>query len=318
MIRQKELSPRRARSLNLDRDQMLAVLNTLPDPVFVLTESGLYAGVFGVSDSHYYHDGHELVGRRIQDVLPDDVADWVDEHVQESLRKHALVKVEYQLSAEQVKGLKDEAGPDGMIWFEGHVQPFAQLIEGERAVIWVARNITARKQLEEELLQASQTDPLTHAANRRRLLEVLQHHFAAFRRYRHPMAVIMFDIDHFKQFNDRLGHLAGDEVLRCLSEICRGAIRENDLLARFGGEEFIIVLPSTTAERAVQTAERIRTTLATEIPLRLNEAMGVTVSLGVSELLESDSSHEDVLQRVDEAMYSAKERGRNRVVKHQS
>lgn len=303
--------------MNLNRDQMLAVLNTLPDPVFVLTESGLYAGVFGAADTHYYHDAHVLAGQRIQDVFPPQLAEMVMEHVQESLRRHGLVTVDYQLAAEQVKGLDNSAGPVGSIWFEGHVQPFPQLIDGERAVIWVARNITARKSLEDELLQASQTDPLTHAANRRRLLEVLQQGFASFRRYHHPMAVIMFDIDHFKQFNDCFGHLAGDEVLRCLAEICRKTIRENDLLARFGGEEFIVVLPSTTAERAVQTAERIRTTLATEVQLSLKEEMGVTVSLGVSELLEADSSHEDVLQRVDEAMYSAKEKGRNRVVLYQ-
>ncbi|GAA0691233.1 diguanylate cyclase PdgB [Marinobacterium maritimum] len=295
---------------------MLVVLNALPDPVFVLTESGLYAGLFGHADLNYYHDGHDLVGCSIQTILPAEVVDWIMEHIQEALNQNGLIKVEYPLSAQQVKGLENQAGPDGMIWFEGHIQPFPQLINGERAVIWVARNVTPRKLLEEQLLEASQTDPLTHAANRRRLLEVMQVHFGAFRRYRHPVAMIMFDIDHFKHLNDRFGHLTGDKVLRCLSDICRQELRENDLLARFGGEEFIIVLPSTTAEQAVQTAERIRNSITTGIAREMGEAMQVTVSLGVSELLDSDTSHEQVIQRVDEAMYSAKQAGRNRVVRY--
>ncbi len=298
----------------LDRDQMLVVLNALPDPVFVLTESGLYAGLFGHADPNYYHDGHDLVGCSIQDVLPAEVASWIMAHIQQALRRNGLIKVEYPLSALQVKGLEDQAGPDGKIWFEGHVQPFPQSVAGERAVIWVARNITQRKQLENELLEASQTDPLTHAANRRRLMEVLQSHFAAFRRYHHPMALIMFDLDHFKQLNDSFGHIVGDRVLRSLCEVCREELRENDLLARFGGEEFMIVLPSTTADRAAQTAERLRTRVATEVPLRLGENIKVRVSLGVSELLDEDTSLESIIQRVDEAVYRAKDAGRNRVV----
>lgn len=300
--------------MKLNSDQMLTVLNALPDPVFVLTESGLYAGLYGHADPNYYHDGKGLIGRSIQDVLPAEACGWIMLHVQQALDINGLIKVEYPLSAAQVQGLEHSAGPDGMIWFEGHVQPFPHLIEGERAVIWVARNITPRKLLEEQLLEASQTDPLTHAANRRRLLEVLQQHFGEFNRYKHPMAMIMFDIDHFKRLNDRFGHLTGDDVLRCLCAICRSMLRENDLLARFGGEEFIIVLPSTTAVQAEQTAERIRTGVTSELARQLGEKIQVTVSLGVSELLTADTSHEQVVQRVDKAVYQAKDNGRDQVV----
>lgn len=303
--------------MNLDSAQMLAVLNALPDPVFVLTESGLYAGLYGHADPSYYHDGHDLVGCSLQEVLPAEVADWIMAHIQESLQHNGLIKVEYPLSAEQVKGLESQVGPDGMIWFEGHIQPFPQLLEGERAVIWVARNVTPRKRLEEKLLEASQTDPLTHAANRRRLMEVIESHFSEFRRYNHPTSLIMFDLDHFKQINDRFGHLVGDEVLRCLCDICRSILRENDLLARFGGEEFIVVLPSTTVDRAALTAERIRTTITTEVAHQLGDDKQITVSMGVSELLPTDSRCEQVIQRMDEALYRAKEAGRDKVVKYE-
>lgn len=298
----------------LDRDQMLVVLNALPDPVFVLTETGLYAGLYGHADPKYYHDAKDLLGASVRDVMPAEVAESIMEHIQEALHRNGLLKVEYPLSSQQVKGLENSAGPGGTLWFEGHVQPFPGLVDGERAVIWVARNITRRKQLEDELLEASQTDPLTHVANRRRLMEVLEFHFGAYRRYRHPMALIMFDLDHFKQLNDRFGHLTGDRVLRCLCDLCRQDLRENDLLARFGGEEFMIVLPSTTAERAAQTAERIRTHISTGVAAELDQALNVTISLGVSELLETDTSLEQIIQRVDDAVYQAKDEGRDRVV----
>ncbi len=96
--------------MSLDRDQMLAVLNALPDPVFLLTESGRYAGVYGLSDPEYYHDGHGLVGCLVNEVLPAEVAHWVMEHLRRSLSANGLIKVEYPLSAEQVKGLDDQAG----------------------------------------------------------------------------------------------------------------------------------------------------------------------------------------------------------------
>lgn len=300
--------------MNLDSEQMLAVLNALPDPVFVLTESGLYAGLYGLSDPEYYHDGHGLVGRLIDDVLPAEVASWVMDHLRQSLAKNGLIKVEYPLSADQVKGLENQAGPDHMLWFEGHIQPFPELINGERAVIWVARNITRRKALEEELLEASCTDPLTHAANRRRLLDELHNHFGEFKRYGHPTALIMFDLDHFKKINDQYGHLAGDEVLRRVCAICRESLRENDLLARFGGEEFVIVLPSTHAGEALHTAERIRELSALSIGRDFGFDQNVTISLGVSEFLVSDPEYAKVLQRIDEAVYQAKSMGRNRVV----
>ncbi len=185
---------------------------------------------------------------------------------------------------------------------------------GPEDIIWVARNITRRKALEEELLEASCTDPLTHAANRRRLLDELQNNFSEFKRYGHPAAVIMFDLDHFKKINDRHGHLAGDEVLRGICEVCRNTLRENDLLARFGGEEFIIVLPSTHAEPAAHTAERIREITASSLTRQFGFDQKVTISLGVSEFQASDEGYEEVLQRVDDAVYRAKDAGRDRVV----
>lgn len=300
--------------MSLNQGQMLAVLNALPDPVFVLTASGCYAGLFGHADPNYYHDGSDLMGSRLHDVLPAEVADWVLSHVQQSLQENGLIKVEYPLSADQVKGLENQPGPDGMIWFEGHIQPFPGLIDNEPAVIWVARNITRRKILEEQLIEHSKTDPLTQAGNRRRLMEALDQVYADFRRYNRPAALIMFDIDHFKRLNDKFGHLAGDHVLQVLSQICQNSLRECDILARFGGEEFIIVLPETNAEQAANLAERLRTQVTEDVVRELGEGKAFSLSLGVSELLTTDTDVQQVLHRVDQALYQAKANGRNCVL----
>lgn len=207
--------------MSLNQGQMLAVLNALPDPVFVLTASGCYAGLFGHADPNYYHDGSDLMGSRLHDVLPAEVADWVLSHVQQSLQENGLIKVEYPLSADQVKGLENQPGPDGMIWFEGHIQPFPGLIDNEPAVIWVARNITRRKILEEQLIEHSKTDPLTQAGNRRRLMEALDQVYADFRRYNRPAALIMFDIDHFKRLNDKFATSPAITCCRCSARSAR-------------------------------------------------------------------------------------------------
>lgn len=298
----------------LTSEQMVQVLNALPDPVFVLTESGTYVGLFGHADPNYYHDGSDLVGLNLHSVMPADVADWIKQQIQLSLSKKRLIKVEYPLSASQVKGLENQAGPDGIIWFEGHIQPFPKTINGERAVIWVARNITERKLLEAKLLQASLTDPLTGVWNRRHLMETLDHTFADFRRYKHPAALIMFDIDHFKRINDEKGHLEGDKVLKTLCNIFSKALRENDMLARSGGEEFIILLPNITEEKALLSAERLRTQAVEDCQNLLGDEYVLTVSFGVSEFKQSDQHVQDVLLRIDKALYQAKNQGRNQSV----
>ncbi|WP_322522149.1 diguanylate cyclase [Guyparkeria halophila] len=300
--------------MSLPAELMPAVLDALPDPLFILSASGRYLAVYGGSDPGYYHDGRSLVGQYISDVMPADKASQVLDQIQRSLEENRLLKVEYPLAATEVKGLESADGPAEMLWFEGHIQPLAEPVDGERAVVWVARNITPRRELEEQLRLASVIDPLTRLFNRRKLLEVLAERFAAHRRYDEACAVVMIDVDHFKQVNDRYGHSVGDEALLAVSNIGRGMLRENDLLARFGGEEFVLVLPQTDLEHARQVAERFRRAVIEHLSMHYPDIPPVTVSLGVAAMREEDVSHEGALNRADEALYEAKRRGRNRVV----
>lgn len=168
------------------------------------------------------------------------------------------------------------------------------------------------KQLEEAnalLEKQATTDTLTGIANRRKFGFFLEAEMGRSRRYHVPLALIMFDIDHFKRINDTFGHPAGDAVLAELARIVTGTIRSEDSFARWGGEEFVILLPQTESRGAQSMAERIRS-LVERNPFPVAEQ--VTCSFGVTPFGASDTP-DSFLKRVDEALYRAKESGRNRV-----
>jgi diguanylate cyclase (GGDEF)-like protein len=170
-------------------------------------------------------------------------------------------------------------------------------------------------QYHEEIYRLSTSDALTHIPNRRYLLQFLERELLRSARYHRPLALILFDIDHFKDINDKLGHLGGDFTLRELSVCVQGVLRKEGVFARFGGEEFAIVLPEATLEVARHVAERIRGHVEGH-PFQYGDRVySVTISLGVAattgnELLTS----EEFLHLADDNLYDAKRRGRNRVV----
>ncbi len=154
-------------------------------------------------------------------------------------------------------------------------------------------------------------DSLTGAENRHALVQNFNKALALARRYGHPLSVIMFDVDYFKKVNDVHGHTVGDEVLVKLVALCRSELREVDHLARWGGDEFFILLPETSGDGALEVAERIRT----KVPVLFAEKpYTVTLSMGVYEVpVQEIRSADQVFAEVDKALYRAKEKGRNRV-----
>jgi diguanylate cyclase (GGDEF)-like protein len=151
----------------------------------------------------------------------------------------------------------------------------------------------------------AETDQLTGIANRRRISAELEMEIANSTKHGRPLAVAIFDIDHFKQINDRFGHHVGDEVLKRVATDAERELRSDDMLGRFGGEEFVILFPGAGSNIALMVAERVRRTI---------EAGGanpsVTVSIGVAEFAEGETA-ETILRRADEALYAAKADGRN-------
>jgi len=160
------------------------------------------------------------------------------------------------------------------------------------------------------------TDPLTQTHNRRALMERLTSELERARRYALHLSVLMVDLDHFKAINDSYGHVVGDEVLRGVSRVLQREARAVDVVARFGGEEFLVVLPETGEEGAVALAERIRARVEETPPVTGGEYgwLRVTVSIGVATVPSPRvNSPEELIAVADEALYRAKAQGRNRV-----
>lgn len=172
------------------------------------------------------------------------------------------------------------------------------------------RDVTEEKRLEDELRRLSNTDGLTALYNRRHLDESLQGELDRARRYHLPLSVLMFDIDHFKKFNDTHGHDQGDRVLQAVAKTLRGALRNQDYPCRYGGEEFVAILPSTTKAGAYSLAERLRK----DVERTLVDGLKVTISIGVAEYPDYDVTDQArLIEAADGAMYEAKRSGRNRV-----
>lgn len=181
-----------------------------------------------------------------------------------------------------------------------------------RAVIFA--DVTAQVRLREELRQRADTDPLTGVANRRLFQKALEMECFRFSRTSAPLAVMMIDLDYFKTVNDRYGHPVGDAVLCCVATRLLGSLRKTDLLARFGGEEFSILLPETPPEGASIIAERIRLAIC-QSPIEVDGTLiPLTISIGVtSHNADVEAVPELLLKKADLALYSAKASGRNRV-----
>jgi diguanylate cyclase (GGDEF)-like protein len=165
----------------------------------------------------------------------------------------------------------------------------------------------------QRLEELSITDGLTNLYNRRYIHERLEAEIIRSRRHRYPVCLIMADLDHFKKVNDRLGHLVGDEALKLFAEIMRKGVREVDLVGRYGGEEFVLVLFDCDLEAGRKVAEKLRTAAhKASLVEPFKPLGGFTVSMGVAQL-KIEMSADDLIGAADEAMYRAKKNGRNRV-----
>lgn len=173
--------------------------------------------------------------------------------------------------------------------------------------------INARVRLEDELRHQATTDTLTGISNRRHFLELAQTEMNRAHRLSHPLAIALLDIDHFKNINDVYGHAAGDQALSVFVTTCQQNLREIDIIARLGGDEFVILLPETDCDQAYTALERTRKAL-TAAPFDLaGQSVQITISIGLSNLANEHELLDTFLARADEALYQAKEAGRNQI-----
>lgn len=198
----------------------------------------------------------------------------------------------------------------------------------------VGRDITERRQHEAELLQSQQQlenqlleavdeksalqelatrDPLTNLHNRRFLDAALPREFARAERDAKPLALIMLDLDHFKSVNDNYGHAAGDEVLKALAELLKKGTRESDLICRYGGEEFVAIMPNMSSDQALERAEFWRKQLEQMTLVCGDFKINITLSAGIAVFPNHGKAADLLLARADEMLYKSKQNGRNRI-----
>lgn len=205
----------------------------------------------------------------------------------------------------------------GTLCFADRLARERSFTEGEKTFVrllvqWISGELE-RQRLLEKMTELARTDELTQVANRRVLIERIENEVDRSERYGGELSLLILDIDDFKDVNDRFGHLLGDEVLRTLASLLEETSREPDVVGRYGGEEFGVVLPQTGLDEGVALAERVIERVRDEQFERNGETLSITCSVGVAELSESESNGEELLRRADDALYRAKKRGRDRV-----
>ena len=283
------------------------IFDSVGDGIFVCdAETGAFTDVNATGCAMLGFSREELIGRTLE-ALSTGLSSYVQRDLRSFLqeaRSRGLQVFEWLCTAKN----------GHLFWGEISLR-CAPL--GDRLVgLAILRDITQRKNREDEVIQLAHFDVLTGLPNRRNFDVTLRQEIARSARYGGPLSVAMGDIDHFKDVNDHFGHSAGDAVLKGLADLMRKNLRQSVYIARWGGEEFTLLLPETRLDLAEPMLNRLRTTIADHLVPEIGRS--VTMSFGVTAFVKSatkSDSPDDLLQRIDQALYQSKETGRDKVTK---
>jgi len=286
-----------------ERERKLAAfIQALPNLSFIYDQEGRYLEVMTNETSLLRADAKELKGRLIHDVMPEDVANIMMDAIQRTIETGKTQIIEYKLQV--LTG--DER------WFEGRTALMER--EGNNSkVVFIATEISERVQLYEQVQRLANQDPMTNCYNRRHFMTLAAAELQRSLRYKRPLSLIMFDIDHFKLFNDQYGHQIGDTLLCALVNQCQESLRTVDIIGRYGGEEFVILMPETSQAGALLAAKRLCEQIEN---LKISTSAGnlsVTISVGTTSLEKNGGAQtlDMLIKRADTALYAAKDAGRN-------
>jgi diguanylate cyclase (GGDEF)-like protein len=196
----------------------------------------------------------------------------------------------------------------------GKRHQYALFIETVQVNQSLQAEIKRREELEVELKLQATTDPLTGLLNRRQYETLFRREQERVRRHASKLTLCVTDLDHFKKINDHYGHDAGDQVLKHISDLFVATLRHTDIVGRFGGEEFILLLPDTDLDNAMIVINRLREKLQASSVRADDHEIKITATFAVTEVTQDDATIEDVIRRADKALYQGKEAGRNQVV----
>jgi diguanylate cyclase (GGDEF)-like protein/PAS domain S-box-containing protein len=300
------------RSLSENSDLLLTIINLIPVAFFVKDHKSRFFLMNRACEEQWGMSFAELRGTDASQFFP-------PEQMQQFLAKDRSI-FEGRKAVEFEETFWSAAEKANRIGYTFKL-PMYDASGNPQYLVCVTLDITERKfaqaallASEKELLVLATTDVLTELPNRRQFIARLTEEFARVRRFGNQRcSVLMIDIDHFKRINDTYGHVMGDAGLRHFAQLMRKAIREIDMVARVGGEEFAVILPGSDLAAARTSAERLREIVAKTPLVQDGKTISVTVSIGVATMVASDSEADQTLIRADEALYRAKENGRNQV-----
>jgi len=288
-------------------DQLRIIFDSVGDGIFVCdAETGAFTEVNATGCAMFGLSREELIGRSFE-ALSLGLSSYVQRDLTGLLR-------EARSHGPQVFEWLCKGRDEKLFWSEISLR--CASVGGRPVGLAIVRDITHRKTKEDEVVQLAHFDVLTGLPNRRNFDVTLRQEIARSTRYGGPLSVAMGDIDHFKAVNDHFGHHIGDVVLRSVAELMKKNLRQSDYIARWGGEEFTLLLPETKIDVAEMLLNRLRTSIANQVIAEIGRA--VTLSFGVTAFTKSGANPDtpdDLLDRVDQALYRSKETGRNKVTK---
>tara|TARA_Y100001956_G_scaffold76793_1_gene86411 strand:- start:921 stop:1898 length:978 start_codon:yes stop_codon:yes gene_type:complete len=301
--------------IDMQREEWLQLLlNELPEQLFVLDQHGRFVEGFGGTFHSTRLDSNQSKASFLHDILSKTKAEELLQALTLVLETQTTSVIQYSispidclhLSIDELEQLEDES------WFEATIKPLCTLAD-KQYVLWQERDITHAHKHEQNLKRLSETDELTGILNRRAFTLQLNDAFTHALKTYQNVSCLMIDIDHFKEINDQVGHLSGDEVITHVADICQKQLRATDAIGRLGGEEFGVMLNNISAIQAYDIAERIRESIE-KTPCHVDDKIIYpTVSIGISEVNTRLSDVKELLIQADKAMYYSKHTGRNQV-----
>ena len=284
--------------------KLSAFVAALPSLAFILDEQGRYLEVMAIETSLLVARPSELLGKLVEDVMPPQEGAKIIDAIRQTIETGQIKVIEYKIPV--LSG--------GEHWFEGRIALMENDKRGHAKVVLIASEITERIQLYQEVQRLANLDGLTGCFNRRHFMALAIQEIQRSMRYKRPLSFLMMDIDNFKGFNDQYGHQVGDQLLCNLVTLCQKQLRNVDIFGRYGGEEFVALMPETGAEGALLASERLREKIE---KMSINTPAGklsITVSMGLTSLergFDEKQTVDTLIKSADKALYAAKDAGRN-------
>jgi diguanylate cyclase (GGDEF)-like protein/PAS domain S-box-containing protein len=281
--------------------RLQTALDTLPSPIFIKNSEGRYIACNKAFEDYLGLSRAKIIGSTVYDIAPHELALTYEKADQELMQRGGTQS--YEANVRYADGTHHD-----VIFHKSVFRNAAGEVDG---ISGTMLDISERKRLEQQLAVAASTDFLTGIHNLRTFYDLASHEFRRFVRNGGNLSLIVIDLDYFKEINDNFGHAIGDEALRQLVRAVKDNLRDQDIFARAGGDEFRILLPGTQTAGAALVAERIRVAVS---QLSISSPRGsttLTISAGICSCLPGDESLDEVTKRADAALYMAKAAGRN-------